>query len=467
MSAPTITAPKSPYRFVIHCLQALLAIDLVVCGVFCMNQMLRPQPPLPKMLDDDPLFAADLHKLARDARNGGSQQWLKVAQALVGHGHYDHALACYRHALELDPKNFDASFGLAFCLERTGHLDESSQHYQQLTELIDESGHLQTLGQFSIYDTGKNHLRAERAEEALKTFEQLPNFLPADYQRAKLLIRSGWIDAGLSLIRAPLQESPQSKEFRFLEYRAKIAKQLVDEARLSADLLERSQTTIRTNFAPDFIHSYRVLYGFDRIFEDYSKIFDTKNNDRMAAKLEELRPLVEHKQLPQYKAMLLNLAQVDLDRRLPEAVLKSVQQLHDFKVDNAHILWIEGTALDLQGQTEKAIPLWQRSVTMSPNASLHERLAKWFESKGDLPQCHQHRAQSHLLQARDCYRNNDLQAALLQINQAAKSAPDDADVWFYVGQINRAAGQDETAQQAYAKCISLDPNNSRAHQWIK
>jgi tetratricopeptide (TPR) repeat protein len=282
-----------------------------------------------------------------------------------------------------------------------------------------------------------------------------------------LLIRSGRIDAGLSLIAAPLREFPQSKEFRFLEYRAKIAKQLVDEARISADLLERSQTTIRTNFAPDFIHSYRTLYGFDRIFEDYSKIFDIQNNDRMAAKLEELRPLVEHKQLPQYKAMLLNLAQVDLDRRRPEAVLKSVQQLHDFKVDNAHLLSIEGTALHLQGQTEKAIPLWQRSVTMSPDASLHGRLAKWFESKGDLPQCHQHRSQSHLLQARDCYRNNDLKLALLQITEAAKLAPDDADVWFYVGQINRAAGQDETAQQAYTKCVALDPNNSRARQWIK
>jgi tetratricopeptide (TPR) repeat protein len=467
MSASTITVPQSPYRFVIRCLLVLLAIDLVVCGVFCLNQMLRPQPPLPKLLDDDPLFAADLHRLARDARNGGSQQWLKVAQALVGHGHYDHALACYRQALKLDPENFDASFGLGFCLERTGHLQESSQQYEQLAELINESGHLQTLGQFSIYDTGKNHLRAERPEEALKTFEQLRNSLPADYQRAKLLIRSGQIDAGLSLIAAPLQEYPQSKEFRFLEYRAKIAKQLVDEARTSADLLERSQTTIRTNFAPDFVRSYRVLYGFDRIFEEYSKIFDTNNNDRMAAKLEELRPLVEHKQLPQYKAMLLNLAQVDLDRRRPEAVLKSVQQLHDFQVDNAHTLLIEGTALHLRGQTEKAIPLWQRSVTMSPDASLHERLAKWFESKGDLPQCHQHRAQSHLLQARDCYRNNDLKLALLQIKQAAKLAPDDADVWFYVGQINRAAGHDETAQQAYTKCVALDPHHSRARQWIK
>jgi tetratricopeptide (TPR) repeat protein len=467
MNPPIITQAKSPYRFVIRCLLALLAIDLIICGAFCLNQMLRPQPPLPKMLDDDPLFAADLQKLARDARNGGNQQWLKVAQALVGHGHYDHALACYRHAMELDPENHDASFGLGFCLERTGHLQKSSQQYEQLAELTNESGHLQTLGQFSIYDTGKNNLRAEHAEEALKTFEQLPNFLPADYQRAKLLIRSGRIDAGLSLIAAPLREFPQSKEFRFLEYRAKIAKQLVDEARISADLLERSQTTIRTNFAPDFIHSYRTLYGFDRIFEDYSKIFDIQNNDRMAAKLEELRPLVEHKQLPQYKAMLLNLAQVDLDRRRPEAVLKSVQQLHDFKVDNAHLLSIEGTALHLQGQTEKAIPLWQRSVTMSPDASLHGRLAKWFESKGDLPQCHQHRSQSHLLQARDCYRNNDLKLALLQITEAAKLAPDDADVWFYVGQINRAAGQDETAQQAYTKCVALDPNNSRARQWIK
>lgn len=467
MSDSTTIKPISSSRLVVRCLWVVLAIDVIVCGVLCLNQMIRPEPPLPTLLSDDPLFATELHKLAQEARHGGSQQWLKVAQALMGHGHYDHALACYRQATKLDPANDDAQFGLAFCLERTGHLDESSKEYRKLAELADESGHLQMLGQFSIYDTGKNDLRAERADDAMKTFQRLPNFLPADYQRAKLLVRSGQLEAALAIIEPVLREFPQSKEFRFLEYRAKVDQERLDDARRSADLLERSQTAIRTNFAPDFIHSYRVLYGFDRILEDYSKIFDTKDNDRMAAKLEELRTLVEYQQIPQYKAMLLNLAQVDLDRRRPDDVLKSVQQLHDFDVDNAHLLWLEGAALALQGQAEKAIPLWQRSVMMSPDASLHERLAKWFESKGDLTQCHQHRAQSYLLQARDHYRNDQLMAAQTQIGKAVELAPNAPDVWFYVGQIHRALKQDEPARQAYAKCLSLDPYDSRARQWVE
>lgn len=467
MNDSPITRPRDWSRLPIRILCVVLAIDVIVCGVLCLNQMMRPAPSLPTQLGDDALFATELRALAAKARNGGSQQWLKVAQALMGHGHYDHAVACYRHLVKLDPSNHDGQFGLAFCLERTGHLEASNRQYELLAELADDTGHLQMLGQYSIYDTGKNQLRMEQADAAMQTFQRLTNFLPTDYQRAKLLLRSGQAEAALSIIEPVLREFPQSKEFRFLECRALFELGRVADARRSADLLERSQTAIRTNFAPDYIHSYRILSGFDRIFEEYSKIFDMKDNDAMAAKLEELRPLVEYQQIPQYKAMLLNLAQVNLDRRRPDAVLESVRQLHEFGVVNAHVLWLEGAALALQGQTAKAIPLWQRSVRMSPDATLHERLATWFESQGDKTQSDQHRAESHLLRARDHYRNDQLLSAEREIAKAVELAPRDPDAWFYLGQIRRALKQDELAQDAYVQCISLDPNHSRARVWIE
>jgi len=361
---------------IVRGLLVLLAIDAIVCGAICLRQMQKVAVPLPRNLQDDSLYAAELDKLARAARDGGSKEWLSVAQALVGHGHYDHALACYRQASELDPKNLDAVFGLGFCLERTGHLEESNQVYSKLHYLVSDQGPQQRLGLFSLYDTGKNQLRMELPEEALATFGQISNFLPADYQRAKLLLRAGKVESALAVIEPPLREFPQSKEFRFLEHRALVAQEKFAEAKKSAELLERSQTAIRINFAPEFIHNYRIMYGYDRVFEEYSKIVDRGNNDRMAAKLEELRPFVQGKQIPQYKALLLNLAQVEVDRRRPDAVLKCVDELHAFGVENAHLLWLEGAALEMKGEKEKAIELWERSLRMSPNPSLEARLKR-------------------------------------------------------------------------------------------
>jgi tetratricopeptide (TPR) repeat protein len=64
-------------------------------------------------------------------------------------GRFDAALACYRHAVELNPAYADAHFYLAVTLEKTAHSAEAKPHWKRYQELAPEGEWVELAKEFS------------------------------------------------------------------------------------------------------------------------------------------------------------------------------------------------------------------------------------------------------------------------------------------------------------------------------
>lgn len=75
-------------------------------------------------------------------------------------------------------------------------------------------------------------------------------------------------------------------------------------------------------------------------------------------------------------------------------------------------------------------------------------------------------AAAELDQARALIARKDWQAAIAQLQHAARSAPKNADVHNLLGYSYRNAGRIDDALREYEIALDLDPNHKGAHEYI-
>ena len=89
--------------------------------------------------------------------------WLDLAGALDGAGRLEEALAAYRRAVELAPEHYQARYGLARTLARTGKTESAQQElviYRRLLEEDQRRTQQEGLERSQI-DLGYDYLRRE------------------------------------------------------------------------------------------------------------------------------------------------------------------------------------------------------------------------------------------------------------------------------------------------------------------
>jgi len=445
----------------------IIVAELLVCGYLAARQLGQHQPVLPQVVFDDPLLAADLSALAKAARGGNSRDWQQLGEGLLGQGFYAEAEPAFRRAVELDAKNAMAQFSLAYCIDRTGRIAESTREYMRAAEIAQPSKSPIGSRRHCLYQVGRNALRESQPAEAERVFRKIERYFPAAYQLAKLRVRSGRSSEALPVIDNVLKYLPRSLKFNSLRLHALEELGRLKDAAESARMLERSESLVPLDFGTAFVEPLQQRQGIDREVAAFQKLPVKGSLNRLAEKLDELLVVLEPTSHPEKYQLRKTLVEVEFQRKNSDRMLESIQRLHVAGMSDVDLLQMEGAAYALQGAMPRAVEVWQRALRLSPNVPLHKMLAKYYDEQGETALRDQHLGEAALLEVKLNYWNNQIAAAQQSAHQARKIAPQNAQVWFYSAQIERALGNLEGARSGYTRCVELNPQHGRAIRELK
>ncbi|QDS86446.1 tetratricopeptide repeat protein [Rosistilla ulvae] len=443
-------------------LVVVLLLEIVIGGLYLKRRLWRHHVVLPAVTLDDPLLATEFQQLADQATAGGSEQWQALGEGLLGQGFYGEAEHAFRAAVDIDPSNYMAQFSLAFCLDRTGRIAESSEAYLKASEIERKSKRLIGSVEHCRYQVGKNYLREEDAAAAIDSFASQVGFAPASYQYAKLLVRDGKVDRALPLLEMQLGKTPLSLKFNALRLQALEAKGQQALAAQAADVLQRSRYMIPIDMSTNFVTPLNQRLGISRKLQEYNELLASGDMDLLAKHLQSMWDVVEPTMLSQKSKILISMAEVAFQRRRAEEMLHAVDRLKELGVSSPDMLQLEGAAYQLNGDIDRAVTLWIRASEMSPNIPLHQILADAYQQKNDDARRDYHFGQAGLLEAKQAFWNNQWEPAKQAAQRAIDADPSLDQAWFYLAEIERELGNPQSALEAYQKCLDLNPDHGRA-----
>jgi tetratricopeptide (TPR) repeat protein len=445
----------------------IVVMELLSCGFLSVRRLGQPQPVLPKVMYDDPLLEADFSALAQAARGGKTREWQLLGEGLLGQGFYAEAELAFRRAVELDSTNATAQFSLAFCIDRTGRIPESTREYLLAAKLARPSPSPIGSREHCLYQVGRNAMREGHPEEAARVFGEISGFFPADYQAAKLLVRSNRSADALPLIENVLKRMPRSLKFNSLKLHALEDLGQMDAATDTARMLERSEYAVPIDFSTNFVEPLNQRVGIQREVVACQELLMNQAIDELAEKLNTLLVVLEPSRDPQKSLFRKSLVEVEFQRKNADRMLELIERLKADGLTDTDLLQMEGAAYALQGDLPRAVPLWERALRRSPNIPLHQMLAGYHGEQGHAPLRDQHWGQAALLTTKLNFLSHPIEAAQQSVKQAQQLIPDDPQVWYYSAEIERALGHLDQAQASYRRCVALNPNHGRALRAMK
>lgn len=444
-------------RVSITILVAIVLVELVAAGIYLRQEVATTIPLLPKEQLNDPSIIPQLEVLADDAQDGSVDQWYRLGEGLLGKGFYSHAELAFRQSLREDPSHLKSQFGFAFCLDRTGRMEESNVAYGKVVQGAALTPEEQAMQVYALYAMGRNSLRMEDEEQAHLLFQQNSGYPAADYQQAKLWIRSGNAEKALPLIRENLANIPFSLGFHFLDQRAQDALGDRRAAFKAKSMVDRSAYLVSLNFNTDYVAPLNAQTGIDARVTDLTEAREDEDWDRVEVIAHEVFSVIGDSSVFAAKPFVDAMLQAMIHKQQPQEVLDLVAKLKSEGRVDAITLEAAGDAYLLLNDPTQAIECWQRALRLNPSISLHEKLA----DHGSVGQSF-HRSQVAFKQGLEHYRRNRLRSAIPKFQQAIDINPDSADAWYYLGEMYFHLDQLDEATKAYQKCSELDPRHGKA-----
>ncbi len=443
----------------------VLGIELLISGYLVVQRVSRPEPLIPPQNLMDPLFANDILGITQKVKQDNSAfDWMQLGEALLGQGFYSHAELCFGQAARLMPSSKLAQARLAFCLERTGRTQRSTEIYEKLCADLDNTVEAKRQLMQYRYEMGRNYLREENLKQAEKVFRENLRFLPARYQLAKLMIRTDRAAEALPLIAASLQQIPRSLKFRELQLRALKQQGDLEDAEKAAMLLEQAHHSVPLHPGTNIIEPYRLQYGIDHRVGEFNTQIENSSLEKLADEIKKLLALLAERPSTHRQIFLMRLLEVEFQQKKPKQMRQTIQLLNGMGINNADILLYKAEALGMQGDWKQAAWLGGRAALTSKAPSLHFRVAEILEKSGDTTGANLQQAIAFRLEAMQFYRNNDLTAASKAIQQSLDLNPNDAQAWFNRGLIQQASGKIADAISDFQECIKRNPQHGRAQQ---
>jgi len=474
-------------------LLAVLALELAVGGWVVGRRALRSPPALPAELDDDPLLEAEIREVAARADRGlgwrglGRQDaaaWRTLGESLLGRGFYAEAEQAFARAVALDPRDVDAAFGLAFCVDRTGRVVESIPLYRRCLDLPDTRSGQIGRRPFALYAIGRNHLRLEDVAAAEAAFRENDGLVAANVQLAKLLVHEGRPGEASRIIDGLLEQLPLALELHQLRARLLEAAGAADEAFLARAAEERSAHLIESNYNTDYVRPFTRRHGLAREFDAIERLLppvagDAQRDPRcLRGRIEPLVAAVAGRRIPQR----VTLAYLEADlaaaggeglaaaNRQADPAADLAAQLATIDAAGDHSvsrLELEAAVREIEGRDDLALELLERAVAMAPTAQLHGRLAEAYDRRGDEPRSRHHLARRHFHLGKAVYRRNRLDDALREFREAAALDPRHVATWFHVGEMEHHLGRSAAAIEAFRRVLELEPDHERARTFVR
>ncbi len=444
--------------FACRLLLLIIAAELFAGAYAIATRYQQVGPQIPEPTQMDPLSWNELNYLsAQVQRHNSSSDWQTLAEALIGKGFYIQGEFAFRESVTRDPANLIAARGVAFCLDRTGRIAESNKLYQKLVSKT--SGETRHLIQYAI---ARNHLRMEEPEIAEKLFYENYDFIPSKLMFNKLLVKSGRGQQALPLIEEFLSQLPQSLLFQQIKREALIDNAEQNKALQIADDIERAELLIPVNFNTDFLTERNQDYGFNRHWHEYQTISDKLPLAQKLAVLQELQNSQQGYLSPFTIVLLKESARTAAKAKNAEVLQSILIQIDNYEIVNADIWELRGDLFELTGDDHQAIECWNRSVSMTPDKIVYQKLANRYAETVQNSKREQALANVALAAGLTAFRNNELESARDWLDISLQKNPESAQCWFYLAELDRFKKQYVAAQLKYEKCLQIKPYHGRA-----
>ena len=437
----------------------LLVVELAVGGYLVVTRLGRPPVPQVDVRRLPPATAAAIRHLESQADSDRPAAWRELGEAYLAYGYLPEGEVVLARAVALDETNEAVRWMHARCLERLGRIDEAIAEFERVASGSDAGRDPDCWQRI-----GKCQLRAEQPEKAIAAFEKaLPSSL-AEFELARVLLRTGRVDEGMKHIEQLRRTQPLDI---FVETVA------VEGARLQGDLFRMAVAEERAERGTGEMEQQREWKDLELIRSRYG----------LMAELAECSAELEARRAAQAVARFETVLQTN-PPEVTEVLLTNGLQMtylaQDLSTASRWVasfeprLAISPLARHILGEMEwnggsrqRAREWLAASQKMQPKSEVASRLAELSEDKGSAERRAEYRSEVFWLEGVDAYRIGSFEAAEGHLQEAARRRPQDPLPEFYRGEIALAQGEWSTAEKAYGRAIARNPHCGRAHDRLR
>lgn len=414
-----------------------------------------PAPPRPDLTFLDSVTAEEIRGRQDAVAADQAEDWRALAEIYVLYGFFAEADICCRRAAELDPESFWTHLWWGTTLSRIGDTKASTEKFRAGIPHAEDA-----LADVCRYCIGLNLLREEDALEAEAAFRTAMGYAPADYELAKLLVRSDRSEEAVPILDGLIANHPQTQ--KYYQLRSRAARRLgdLDAGDKYQDQADRATEVLPSDELTGFLEQQIGNHGLDVWVQEGKALYVSGLLDTAATRLREVLE-IEWRPEP---ADLLALAELKLGH--PEVALPIQQESIRRSGTTPQRLVTLGDIYHATANEAQAKEAWQRATELRLHPAAHERLAAYFEQVGDKREAGRHQGLALMAAGIGSARAGELDAGLNMLQQAVVVAPDLAHAWFHLGECHRLLGQPDSAHLAYNQCLTLDPYHGRARRGL-
>lgn len=162
----------------------------------------------------------------------------------------------------------------------------------------------------------------------------------------------------------------------------------------------------------------------------------------------------------------MRLAEVNLQRKRPEQIGKTIQQLNDLQIQNAETLLYQAQSLGMLDEWKQAAELAQRAGLLTKDPDLHQQIADILNQAGQAEASMAAHARALRLKGMLAYRENQLAEAEALLDQSLSLNSADSQAWYDRGLIQLALGKTEAARSDFQACLNREPRHGRAQRQL-
>lgn len=436
-------------RMLTRALLVVVLAEIVGAGLLIGRTLLREPVPEADLGRVDPLTASDLGALRARLREEEAPSWRKLAEAYLSYGNLPEAEYCFRRAAALEEHSPRLLLGWGLCLSRLGRTGESTNRLRRAAAISQSDAQSEC---FNLI--GRNALREENLAQAEAAFRQAGNLPASLYQLARLLVRTGRFDAAQATLEQLRPVMADGILFNYLAADLAEARGRDAENAASRERAERSTMT----FDLDLQRAYLDEAGAKIGFVAQANACQRKPSPDAAADCL-LSALKSHPRRYRFLLPLVH-AQLAADRiEVARGLLEDAVASDNI---SAEILELLGDVLEGQGDVAAARGQWERAVTLAELPSIYEKLYKACQRSGDENSTRLALARKLEADGVEAFRRDDLQNAAETLTKSVELNPERGRPWFYLAEAHRASRVISDARQAYARCLSLNPEHGRA-----
>ncbi|MEZ6090277.1 MAG: tetratricopeptide repeat protein [Pirellulaceae bacterium] len=434
----------------------IVLLQLCIGVVLYIRRNRLPSPPVPELTESHPL-RDEFQTLASDCRT--LKEWHILAEIYTAYGFYAESEACYEFVLSKQPGDPQLLFESGFLLSQMGRCGDAYETFKAAIA----AGH--PAPQDCWYFIGLNFLREENPGEAEIAFLEAGDLASANLERARLKYRVGDAQAAMDLLEPVLKQEHDKIEPNVLAYLCQ--KELGDDlaAQQFADRAAATPKRIRGPFYTQWtrLEAALVRVGFrNRLVDAHAR--SEKNRQPISEATLQAALVPEWNEQSAFR-----LAEITMTRGDYQRAVELWKEIIDRRGPSTLSLARLADTYHAMNDTVRAVETMKQAIEAQSEENLtevYEKLTQWSLILQNYQDAEKYAALQKLWHGKLAFWNADFTTAERYLFAAAKQMEQSDDAWFHLAETYRQLNKNDSALEAYQRCLSLNPQHGNAHRGI-